>query len=197
MLKPVILIPATDPSLAKETGTLALATAGLEADLLIIHDEQGKGYVWAVNEGLKKYQANHICLYNQDIQPMTPGWLLGLMTTMLGRKHAWFAGPSGGCRTYPQSGGRIGDQRQPRPVKHLSGFCLLANAKAIKMIPYLDDQFIHYAAEVDWQWKIARDFGKLSIWVPGIYVAHEIHDPIKEWWDHDQTLLKEKWRLVL
>jgi len=172
-----------------------VATAGVpnvETDL--VADESGEGFTATVNRGLEGY-AGDVCLLNDDAMPLTDGWL-AILKREMDRREAltvWFAGPSGPCRTAPQNGGRMGDHRRPRLVSHLAGFCLLIKAEAIQRLEALDDRFIHYASDVDYQLRARQDFGARSLWVPSVYVEHELHPPRQPWWDEDQQLFAAIW----
>lgn len=175
-----------------------MATAGnpnVKAEVVV--DENGEGFTATVNRGLEDY-AGDVCLLNDDAVPLTDDWLAILKREMDRREalNVWFAGPSGPCRTAPQNGGRVGDHRRPRLVSHLAGFCLLIKAEAVEKLGQLDDRFIHYASDVDFQLRARKDFGSRSLWVPGVYVKHELHPPRQLWWDQDQQLFTAIWGRV-
>lgn len=164
----------------------------MEVDVIV--DVSGEGFTATVNRGLIGCIGD-VCLYNDDALPLTDGWLASLKEEMDWRSalRVWFAGPSGPCRTAPQNGGRIGDLRRPRLVKHLAGFCLLVKAEAVQLLGGLDERFTHYASEVHWQRQCWHDHGARALWVPSVYVNHQLHLPHQEWWEHDQALLAEIW----
>jgi hypothetical protein len=187
-----ILIPTLDGERGQDTGALALDRAGRGNIALHVQvDGDTEGFTRTVNAGLAKIPAGDVCLYNDDCVP-SDGWLAALARELGGfaRLNAWFVGPSGPCRTPPQSGGRPGDGRRPRPVKHLAGFCLLVKRDALDKMGGLDEDFVHYGSEVDLQWRARRKYGATSIWVPEVYVAHQLHKPHMKWWVKDQRLLE-------
>ena len=190
----LILIPTLDATNGHDTGERAASLAGMDCDWKLQVDNEGKGFVKTVNAGLAGV-TDHVCLLNDDCVPEADGWLATLYAKMRKREslNVWFAGPSGSCRTPPQNGGRVGDKRRPRIVDHLAGFCLLIHKDALKEMGGLDEQYIHYAAEVDYQWRARRDHGAYSLWVPEVYMEHEVHDPHHEWWVQDQQKLSELW----
>ena len=190
-----ILIPTLSPKRAAETMRRAAETAGVRnVEVEVVVDESGEGFTATVNRGLEGC-AGDICLLNDDAVPLTDGWLAILKREMDRREtlKVWFAGPSGPCRTLPQSEGRVGDRRRPRLVHHLAGFCLLIKAEAIETLGGLDDRFIHYASDIDYQFRARKDFGARSLWVPSVYVEHELHPPRQPWWDEDQQLFGASW----
>lgn len=174
---------------------MAAAKSGApHAAVDIVVDGAREGFTATVNRGLKYANAD-VCLLNDDAPPLTEGWLALLLEEARRREalKVWFAGPSGPCRTAPQNGGRAGDRRRPRLVKHLAGFCLLIKREAIEALGGLDPRFRHYASDVDLQWRAWRDFGARALWVPGCFVEHELHEPRQPWWDEDQELLRRLW----
>jgi hypothetical protein len=191
---PTIVIPTLDPDKALKTADLARERAGCECRVIIQHDEDGLGFTATVNEAIEGVPG-YIALLNDDCIP-SQGWLATLIEEIEKRAklNVWFAGPSGPCRTHPQNSGRKGDHRRPRSVKHVAGFCLVARPGAFDALDGLDPDFTHYASEVDAQWRARRDHGAKSLWVPSVYVDHELHPPLSEWWARDQTILHNKWR---
>ena len=195
-----VIIPTLDVQKGRQTARMAHDLAGMPSGSLktaIAVDSNAKGFVCTVNRGLEEVNCGDVCLLNDDARP-DQNWLAALAGEMEKRAgmQAWFAGPSGPCRTPPQSGGRIGDRRRPRFVRHLSGFCLLVAREAIETLGGLDERFTHYAGEVDWQWRAAQECGARSLWVPGVYVDHEAHLPTRpDWWKEDHRLLREIWEV--
>ena len=189
-----IVIPTLEPERAAETAKLATTRAGIDCRAIVVHDEGRCGYTRAVNVGLAQAEGGDVCLLVDDCVP-GEGWLRALVEAAETRASlgVWFAGPSGPCRTPPQNGGRVGDLRRPRLVPHLAGFCLYVRRACIEQLGGLDEAFIHYASDVDWQRRARRDYGATSLWVPGVYVDHGLHPPHREWWIQDQARLREIW----
>lgn len=175
----------------------AISSCGLDdVGLSLSVNQNGDGYVAGVNKALKQVEkGEYFCLMNDDSIPVTDDWLALLLEELEKRRESlsvWFAGPSGGCRTAPQMHGRIGDQRRPTRVKHLAGFCLLCSPDVLEKVGFLDTRYIHYAGEVDWQWR-AKEMGANCLWVPGVYVKHDVHEPNEEWWGRDHEEMKKVW----
>ena len=189
-----IITPTLDVDKAYATGELAIKRAGLDCDQIVIEDWARSGFTHTVNRGLDAIKDGDVCILVDDCEP-EEGWLLGLQEAVYERQalKVWFAGPSGPCRTYPQAGGRKGDQRRPRVVQHLAGFCLYVTRDCLDELGGLDERFYHYGSDVDWQRRAARDYGATSLWVPGCYVGHKVHPPHQEWWEKDQALLQSRW----
>lgn len=195
-----ILIPTLDEAAAWMTGETAKARAGIDCDVLIVEDWTRSGYTRAVNRGLALIEASDardddVCILVDDCEPCED-WLRMLQEALRERADlpAWFAGPSGPCRTPPQNSGRPGDKRRPCVVPHLAGFCLYITREALDKLGGLDEAYTHYASDVDLQRRAQRDYGAKSVWVPGVYVDHGLHPPHMEWWRKDQDLLYSRWR---
>lgn len=190
----------TSPTVADRCLKKAVDTAGVQLSLHLFAAKIGEaGYVENMNHLLDKVdpeQDEYFVMYNEDCEPWTNNWLAILLKEMEDRKalNVWFAGTSGKSRTYPMNNGRPGDKRKPRLVKHLPSFCLLVKTEALVKLGKLDTDFKHYGSDVHWQWRAAAEFGASSLWVPSVYIAHELHPPRPEWWEQDQVTLSEKWR---
>lgn len=183
---------------ARYNADRAIDICGIEdVELILSTNQEGEGYVAGMNKALAKVPEGEyfVCL-NDDSAPLTANWL-GIMLAELEKRatlNVWFVGPSGGCRTAPQSAGRLRDKRRPTLVKHVSGFCMLCHPKVLSEVGLMDSEFHHYAGEIDWQWRATRDHKARALWVPGVFVAHEVHEPHRDWWEKDQGLLTQKWR---
>ena len=186
-----LIIPTRNPEQARQMARTAQARAGCAVRVRIVHDEHGEGFTKTVNRGLRQVdgEAEAVCLLNDDAVPVTDEWLRILHQQLLKYKDVGFAGPSGPCRTMPQAMGEAGGswaQLPPIHVGHLAGFCLLVRHEVIDKVGLLDERFIHYGSDVEWQWRS----GFNSLWVPAVYCEHEVGKPIAKWWEHDKGLLE-------
>lgn len=190
-----LVIPTLEQARGEAVARAACANAGMDAYPVVSVDHNHDGYTATVNRALKELEGETVCLLVDDCIT-SDGWLAALNTAMLERAkyNCWFAGPSGPCRTNPQCNGRQGDKRQPQFVNALAGFCLLIHRDALIMLRGLDARFQHYASDIDLQFRARRHFGARSLWVPGVYVAHELHAPLEPWWTTDHETLREIWR---
>ena len=190
-----VIVPTLDLEACAATVTQAIGAAGVSCQALFCIDEAGEGYTATVNKGIAQVAGGDVCILVDDCEP-SQDWLATLaaeVETYQLRK-VWFAGPSGPCRTPPQNSGRPGDYRRPHIVSHVAGFCLFIKEEAIEALGGLDPRFTHYASDVDLQWRGQREHQATSIWVPGVYVKHGLHQPRMDWWEHDQALLQSIWR---
>lgn len=185
-----IIMPTLNPAQAWQAGTEAQSLAGLASGLAVIDDQLHQGWTRTVNQG---WCDDDLCILNDDCA-CSLGWLATLWDELEARVDAWFAGPSGACRTYPQAGGGPGDKRKPAYVSHLAGFCLVVKREAVRQLGRLDEAFIHYGSDVDYQWRAWRQFGKRSLWVPSVYVEHELHAPHQSWYRTDNITFNQRWR---
>lgn len=190
-----IVIPTLERERGERVARAACANAGIDAYPVVSVDHNHDGYTATVNWALHRLEGETVCLLNDDCT--TPdGWLNTLYTEMLKRWESicWFAGPSGPCRTTPQCNGRIGDKRQPQFVDTVAGFCLLIHRDALIMLRGLDSRYRHYASDIDLQFRGRAHFGARSLWVPGVYVGHELHAPLEPWWTTDHETMRNIWR---
>lgn len=188
-----LIIPTLDHNRGYETAALAIQDAGIPTTVRVVVDEERTGYTRTVNRGLQQArQAGHdACILVDDCRPRTDDWLLIMWLNLQRRDSVWFAGPSGPCRTSPQCTGTIGDLRKPRLVSHVAGFCVLAKSHVLGEVGLLNEEFIHYGSDVDWQWR-ARGLGGRTLWVPGVYVDHEVHD-VNKWALEDNRTFHRIW----
>jgi len=200
---PLVIIPTLDAVRARKTVQVVLERAGTSCEVLVVEDGERRGYTRTVNVGLAQAQDpdtgtwRDVCILVDDCVP-SENWLATLQEEAKRRAslRVWFAGPSGTCRTFPQAAGRLGDRRRPQVVAHLAGFCLWIEAEALACLGLLDERYTHYGSDVDYQRRAARDYGATSLWVPSVYVAHELHPPHAEWWAEDQRTLETQWSNV-
>lgn len=191
----VLLIPTID----LDTGLLAQKrleeSAGMEVDTTILYDRELSGFTENVNRGLEQalVRGADACVCVEDCEPRTDRWLRKLKTVLDTRKEVWFAGPSGPCRTPPQNTGLPGDGRKPQYVSHLAGFCLLIAHEALERVGLLRPELAHYGSDVDYQWR-ARKLGGRSVWVPYVYMDHELHPPRQPEWKRDNKIFNQLWR---
>lgn len=212
-----VVIPAVEPEVAHETARVAMQTAGLDASVHVTHDENMDGFTKTVNRGLRTTTGD-VLLMNDDIEPLTDGWLRKLVNVMEHkRKHGikcGFVGPSGPCRTHPISEGRRawveGPYRPAVQVSHHPYFCTLIARDCLDEIGLLDERLIFYDSDVLHQWKAHRH-GWQSWWTPMVYVDHRISGWTKRnpdlearltrWHEHDVAMSRQiqaesEWWLV-
>ena len=188
---PFIIVPTLKRERGLETAKIAQERAGTACRVIVAYDGLKQGFTRTVNAAMRDRNSD-ICILVDDCIPDS-GWLAKLQKAVYDREilNVWFAGPSGPCRTYPQASGLRGSNRRPKLVHHLAGFCLYARKEAVGL--GLNEEFAHYASDVDWQLRARRDYGARSLWVPGIYCDHGLHAPHQKWWQHDQRLLSQTW----
>lgn len=211
----LVIVPTLDREKGQRTADEALLLAGLEnARAVVAVDETRSGWTRNVNRHLPLTKTPSVSLDKNGNQTPTPGWTwtadddicilnddcvvrLGWLATLWDeleqRNDCWFAGPSGPCRTPPQNSGTKDDERRPMVVSHCAGFCLVVRRAALQALGPLDGTFRHYGSDVDWQWRAQRDFGKRTLWVPGVYVDHELHAPLEPWYTSDNFIFWERW----
>lgn len=194
-----IVIPAIDPAIAHETARKAMETAGMEASVHIIHDENMDGFTKTVNRGFRA-TTNDVVVMNDDIRPLTDDWLAKLVEVME-RKRAdgikcGFVGPSGSCRTHPIDKGRPewvnGQYRAPVEVSHHPYFCTLISRDCLNEVGLLNERLIFYDSDVLHQWQAHR-YGWLTYWNPMVYVDHRVSGWTKR--NPELETVRKKWQL--
>jgi len=191
--KPSIIVPTLDFAKGHATAIHAMNVAGCDCGICVVEDDKRQGFTKTVNEGLRLVAGGDAVILVDDCEP-DAGWLKALRDAAEEWKYmrAWFVGPSGPCRTWPQNSGTRGNIRKPQIVGHLAGFCLYVTQEALAY-GLMDESYVHYASDVDWQRRMEKEHRARSLWVPSVYVAHELHEPHADWWRHDQALLQERW----
>ena len=183
-----VICPTLDKKTATKQAQANLSKAGLKSGLVVVEDVNREGWTKTVNRG---WADDDLCILNDDCV-CPEGWLLALWDALLSRSQAGFAGPSGACRTAPQSMGRPGDTQDPRFVSHLAGFCLMIKRR-VAQSGKLDEAFVHYGSDTAYQWEARRKLGVRSLWVPRVYICHELHAPHQPWYKRDNELFRQRW----
>jgi GT2 family glycosyltransferase len=186
-----LIVPTLDPLAGAKALSHAKRNAGVPVEPLLIVDEVKAGFTRTVNRGLSHLKGD-TCIVVDDCC-FTYGWLETLHEVLHSREKIGFVGPSGPCRTAPQNGGEPHDTGKPQYVSHLAGFCLLIHGGVLRDFGILDERYKHYGSDVDYQWR-ARAQGWRSVWVPNVYVWHELHEPIEPWWFEDNAVFEQEWR---
>lgn len=189
-----LVLPVVDLDVGLTRAHVLEKSAGCDVDVRIVHDFERNGYTPAVNKGLQ-WALDHgtdACICVDDCDPLTNKWLHNLKVVLDSRDSVWFTGPSGPCRTPPQNTGVPHDGRSPQYVSHLAGFCLLIAHEALEKNGLLNPKLKHYGSDVDYQWR-ARKIGGRSVWVPYVYMDHELHAPSQPAWDRDNKIFNQIW----
>jgi GT2 family glycosyltransferase len=161
-------------------------------ELWIEYDPDWIGFTKVVNRGIRNVGTEFVCILNDDIPRFGMNWLLNLREGMDSHPLTGFVGPSGNCRTEPQRSGnaRI-RKKQFVPVGHLAWFCVLIRMSVFDEIGLLDESFLDYGSDVDFQWR-AQDQGWISVWCPHVYIWHDVGEIRQPNWDDDQYRLMQK-----
>jgi GT2 family glycosyltransferase len=189
-----IIIPTLSAAIARDTGRLALASAGCEATL-IISDGPKRGFSKTVNDGVKRAPKDaDICLLNDDIHWFPHGWLETLRRALCSGRRYGIVGPSGNSSTAPMRDGRLG-QRGLEVVSHVPFWCALIRRQLIDKIGMLDEAFIHYASD-NWYCDTAKRAGWKCVWCKDVYLGHKQHGSglIEAWKIHDVEVYAQKAR---
>ena len=181
---------------------LALSTAGIEADGILLRDYKMRGAV-KLNNALFKaamhLETPFICYLNDDTIPSQWGWLSLLIDGLRMNNRYGMACPSGECSTTPQRSGKPGDPFEVHVVKGpLAWFCAVVRAEALRDVGLFDEGFVHYGDESDWVQRAMRK-GWKQIWVKGVYIRHhrgnhnENSALRNQWAKQDKRRYRKKW----
>ena len=189
-----LIVPAVDPEQGQRIMDGLVDRAGVDVHPLLIDDHQRSGYTAACNRGLAQAleRGTDACICVDDVEPVTDNWLARLNQALYLNNSIWFAGPSGACRTPPQNSGRVDDPRPVQYVSHVAGFCWLIKNVALQRVGLMREELSNYGSEVDYQWR-ARAQGGRTVWVPDVYVKHELHAPRQPEWDEDNERFDAIW----
>ena len=197
-----IVMPTLDWDRGAQTMRLALSTAGIEADALLLRDYKMRGAV-KLNNALFTaalyLQTPFVCYLNDDTIPSQRDWLKLLVQALMQNNRFGMACPSGECSTTPQRSGKPGDPFKVHIVKGgLAWFCAVVRAETLRDVGLFDENFIHYGDESDWIQRALRK-GWKQIWVQGVYIKHlrgngqENGQLRQQWAKHDKSLYRKKW----
>lgn len=191
-----LVVPSIELADAEATGRQALAVAGIPAELIAVPDPERTNCTATVNRGLRQVlerpAIEAVCVLNDDLVP-DHSWLLFLWAAMLSDAKIGFAGPSGPSRTPPANSGQRGDEYGIIPVRHVAGSCVLVRREVLETAGLMDEVFILYGADVDWQWRAKRDHGWESVWVRHAYVHRPMHEFRQPFRDHDLPIMLARW----
>lgn len=189
-----IIIPTLTLERGKDCGKRAMATIGrCEARVIVSHDPKKTGFTKTVNRGIKRANGNEdICLLNDDILMFYPGWLATLQRALYKNGKFGIVGPSGGSKTAPMSGGKLG-MHGLQAVRHMPFWCVLIKRRIIDEIGLLDEAFIHYASD-SWYCDLVRRQGYKVVWVKDVFLKHQRHGSKLQsaWRKQDQSLYRKR-----
>ena len=189
-----VIIPTTNAARAESLWAAAYPICGVpDARLIVAEDPGHSGFTRAANSGLRQTTGAYVCLLNDDARPLTPDWLAKLVAVMETDKTIGFVGPSGGCRTQPQCQGKRNDDAIViSQVDHLAFFCVVIRAILCQAVGLLDERYIHYGSDVDYQWR-AREFGYKAVWAQHVYVKHPVRPFLEPWRSQDAKVMMQRW----
>ena len=195
--KVAIICPSLDADRAKATLLKAASTAGIETELIASHDKDEEGFTKTVNRGLAValgLNVQYICLLNDDTDPDQIGWLARLVQALNENSKYGIAGPSGPCRSTPQSSGKPGMKKQVKviPPECLGFFTAVIKREVLDAVGILDERYIHYGSDNDLCLR-ASQLGWRMIWVPDVYIKHDVGSVKHDWQKLDRVIYRKQW----
>lgn len=140
-----VVIPTLDTERGESIASVAKATAGCEANFVVITDRQREGFTRTVNRGMRAVGQVETCLLNDDIEAFQQGWLAELHARLARCPDIGLIGPAPGngywLRTpesWPQYTYR---------AEHLSFWCVLIRQEMRQEGGLLDESYIHYSSD--------------------------------------------------
>jgi len=188
----LIVIPTLDRAVGESIGGLAVATAGIEARVIVVHDERRQGFTKTVNKGIRERRPDEdICLLNDDVTLFHYGWLRILQTALYSREKYGLAGPTGRSKSSTAKA-QLGDEGLVE-VKMLPFWCVLIKREVVRKLGCLDEAFIHYSSDTRYCSQ-ARTAGWSCVWVKSLFLRHEFEASgfQVEWRKHDTKVRKGK-----
>jgi len=151
-----VVIPTLDTRKGEDIAAVASATAGCEANFVVITDRQREGFTRTVNRGMRAVGQVETCLLNDDITAFQWGWLAELHARLAHSPDIGLIGPGPGngywYRT-PESW-----PRYTYSAEHLSFWCVLIKQEMRQAGGVLDESYIHYSSDYAYCDK-ARELG--------------------------------------
>ena len=184
-----IIIPTLDEEKGQETGKLAISKAGCDANLIVVAGER-RGFTKTVNDGLQLVTSDDVCILNDDIVDFQQDWLIKLSNTLHSDPKYGIVGPGGKSATDPARHGKPG-MTGIQECNQLSYWCVLIKRQVIDKIGILDNRFIHYCSDNEYNDR-ARKAGFKLVWVKSVFLKHVHHGSglIEEWHKKDREAFK-------
>lgn len=185
----LIVIPTLDKALGESTRQLAVATAGVPARGIVVHDEKRQGFTKTVNRGIREgHPDEDICLLNDDVKLFHHGWLQILQTALYAEARYGLVGPTGRSRSSTAKA-KLGDAGLVE-VKMLPFWCVLIKREVIAKLGCMDEAFIHYSSDTQYCSRAHRA-GWKCVWVKSVFLHHVFEGSgfQEEWRKHDTKVL--------
>lgn len=161
-----VVIPTLETQRGKAVAQIASATAGCEAQFLVITDRERTGFTRTTNRGMRAAGQIETCLLNDDVAAFRQGWLSELHSRLVHSADIGLIGPGAGrgywLRT-PESW-----PHDTYRAEHLSFWCVLIRQETRRMVGLLDESYIHYssdyaycdtARQLGWEIALSGDLG--------------------------------------
>lgn len=143
-----VVIPTLDTRQGENTASVALATAGCEANFVVITDRKREGFTRTVNRGMEAVGSVETCLLNDDVATFSQGWLAELHARLVHSPDIGLIGPGPGTGFWfrtPESW-----PRYTYSAEHLSFWCVLVRQEVRQKVGLLDESYIHYSSDYDY-----------------------------------------------
>lgn len=169
----------------------------------IIRNEKNKGFVKAVNQGMRYSDAAYVCIMNNDTVA-TDGWLKELIEILRENNDIGIINPS--SNTSCQFPGKLGIDEFARTLKILKGkyqelytcraFSMVVKREVIEKIGYLDENYgVGYFDDTDYCKRVQKS-GYKTVRAKASYVYHKESQSFSKVREKNEIFLENEKKFV-
>ncbi len=177
---PIRLILIDNGSEAPTRGYLREFAAHSPVPVQLVHNAENRGFIQAVNQGIRASRAPWVCLLNNDTV-VTAGWLEEMIRVGESDPRIGLVNPTSNSLGF--HAGKTPLETYARSLREQSGrwtelttalgFCLLARRSLFDQVGLLDEAYGMGNFDDDDLSRRVREAGKLCVRAGGAYVYHE------------------------
>lgn len=151
------------------------------AGAVVIRNDENKGFVKAVNQGMEFSDAKYVCILNNDTV-VTEGWLSEMVGILREENTIGIVNPS--SNTFCQFPGKLDIDSYAGTLKGLTGkyqelyaaraFAMVVKREIVEKVGYLDDTYgMGYYDDIDYS-KRTQKCGYTTVRAKASYVHHKV-----------------------
>lgn len=165
----------------------------------LIRNEENRGFIRAVNQGLEVSDAPFVCIVNNDTA-VTDGWLTEMVNIANSRADIGLVNPSSnnlgqqrGTYTVDEYAAQLKSFKgQYIELGSCVGFCMLIKKEVLGKIGYFDETFRHGNFDDTDYSRRAEKAGYLSVRAKGAYVYHHMRASFSKVDDYDESFKRNQ-----